>query len=86
MGTPPHNRLPYIGEAFPSPDKKRTPVFRQRFTGCNEYDMIISIGRAARLFHSESREVTVMTPLEIYALLTLIATIIFGTLNLVLKK
>ncbi len=48
--------------------------------------MIIPIGRAARLFHSESREVTVMTPLEIYALLTLIATIIFGTLNLVLKK
>ena len=48
--------------------------------------MIISIGRAARLFHSESREVAVMTPLEIYALLTLIATIIFGILDLVLKK
>ena len=75
-----------IGRLLPTPDKKRTPVFRQRFTGCNEYDMIIPIGRAARLFHSESREVTVMTPLEIYALLTLIATIIFGTLNLVLKK
>jgi len=34
----------------------------------------------------ERGEVTGMTAMEVYALLTLIATVVFGVLNLTLKK